>query len=147
MDPAWAFWTMTAEETLLVLSCLGIAPDSLPAEAALPLAPPHLPRGRGTDQLLCEVCLCPKQRRDTGGPLTCPVVRIQAAHGPLRDVLRLRERPAHGVGTSRAGCSRRGQRSGAASKNSAHSARSMPAGKRAAHMTGWPRWSRCAASL
>ena len=46
-----------AEETLLALSCLDIAPDSLPAGGALLLAPP---RGRGTDQLLREVRLCPK---------------------------------------------------------------------------------------
>ena len=42
--------------------------------------------------------LCPKQRQDTGGPLTCPLARIQAARGPLWDVLRWLERPALGVG-------------------------------------------------
>ena len=46
VDQAWAFWTT---ETLLALSCPDIAPDTLPAGAALPLAPLHLPRGRGTD--------------------------------------------------------------------------------------------------
>ena len=75
VDQAWAFWTTAAEETLLALSCPEFAPDTLPAGAALPLAPSHLPRGRGADQLLREVRLCPKQRRDTGGPLTCPVAR------------------------------------------------------------------------
>ena len=96
MDRTWAFWTTTAEETLLALACPDITPDTLPAGATLPLAPPHLPRGRGTDQLLREVRLCPKQRRDTGGGLTCPVARIQAAKGPLREVLRWLERPARG---------------------------------------------------
>ena len=79
VDGAWAFWTTAAEETLLALACPDISPDSLPAGATLPLAPPHLPRGRGTDHLLREVRLCPKQRRDTGGPLTCRVACIQAA--------------------------------------------------------------------
>ena len=98
VDRAWAFWTATAEEALLALACPDITPDTLPAGATLPLAPPHLPRGRGTDQLLREVCLCPKQRRDTGGALTCPVARIQAAQGPLREVSRWLERPARGRG-------------------------------------------------
>ena len=74
-----AFWTMAAEETLLALVCPDITPDSLPAGTALPLAPPNLQRGTGTDQLLQEVRLCPKQCRDTGGALTCPLARIQAA--------------------------------------------------------------------
>ena len=64
----------------------------------LPLAPPHLPHGTGTYQPLREVHLCPKQCRDTGGPLTCPLARIEAAQGPLRDVLRRLERPARAVG-------------------------------------------------
>ena len=98
VDRAWAFWTATAEETLLALACPDITPDTLPARATLALAPPHLPRGRGTDQLLREVRLCPKQRRDTGGPLTCPVARVQAAQGPLREVLRWLGRPAQGPG-------------------------------------------------
>ena len=98
MDRAWAFWTTTAEETLLALACPDITPDTLPAGATLPLAPPHLPRGRGRDQLLREVRLCPKQRRDTGGPLTCPVARVQAAVGALREVLRWLGRPAQGPG-------------------------------------------------
>ena len=51
-DRASAFWTTAAEETLLALACPDITPDSLPARAMLPLPPPHLPRGRGTDQLL-----------------------------------------------------------------------------------------------
>ena len=100
LDHSRAFWTTEAEETLLALACLDIAPDSLPARAALPPAPPHLPRGRGTQQLLGEVRVCPKQRRDTGGPLTCPLARIQAAQGPLWGVLRWLERPAHGVGAT-----------------------------------------------
>ena len=33
-----------------------------------------------------------------GGPLTCPVARVQAAQGPLREVLRWLERPAQGPG-------------------------------------------------
>ena len=49
VDRAWAFWTTAAEETLLALVCPDITPDSLPARATLPLPPPHLPRGRGTD--------------------------------------------------------------------------------------------------
>ena len=49
VDRACAFWTTTAEETLL-------------AGATLPLAPPHLPDGRGTDQLLRGMPLCPNQR-------------------------------------------------------------------------------------
>ena len=98
VDRAWAFWTTTAEEALLALACPDITPDILPAGATLPLAPPHLPRGKGTDQLLREVRLCPKERRDTGGPLTCPVARIEAAQGPLREVLRWLERPAQGPG-------------------------------------------------
>ena len=76
VDQSWAFWTKAAEVTLLPLACPDIALDSLPAGAALPLAPAHLPRGRGGDQLLREVCLCPKQRKDTGGPLTCPLAHI-----------------------------------------------------------------------
>ena len=71
VDRAWAFWTTAAAETFLAL-----APGSFPAVAAVPLAPPHRPRGRGSNQLLCEVCLCPRQRRDTGGPLTSPLARI-----------------------------------------------------------------------
>ena len=103
VDRAWAFWTTAAEETLLALACLDITPDSLPAGAALSLAPSHLPRGRGTDQLLREVRLCPKQRRDTGGPLTCPLARMQAAQGPLRNVLRWLERPTRGAGAASSG--------------------------------------------
>ena len=105
MDRSWAFWTTTAEETILAL-CPDIIPDSLPAVATLPQAPPHLPRGRGTDQLLREVRLCPKQRRDTGGPLTCPVPRIQAAEGPTlartpnAGCGRVAARAAAGVGCS-----------------------------------------------
>ena len=98
VDRACAFWTTITEEALLALACPDITPDTLPPRANLPLAPPHLPHGRGTDQLLREVRLCPKQRRDTGGPLTCPVARIQAAQGPLREVLRWLERPARGPG-------------------------------------------------
>ena len=103
VDRAWAFWTRAAEETLLALACPDITPDSLPAGATLPLAPSHLPRGRGTDQLwidqlLREVRLCPKQRRDTTGLLSCLVARIQAAQGPLRDVLRWLERPTRDGG-------------------------------------------------
>ena len=98
VERAWAFWTTAAEETLLALACPDITPDSLPVGATLPLAPPHLPRGRVTNELLREVCLYPKQRRDTGGPLTCPLGRIQAAQDPLRDVLRWLERPAQGAG-------------------------------------------------
>ena len=49
IDRAWAFCTTTAEETLLALAYPDITPDTLPAGATLPLAPPHLPRGRGTD--------------------------------------------------------------------------------------------------
>ena len=52
VDQAWAFWTTAAEETLLAMACPDITPDSLPVGANLPLAPPHLPRGRGTDQPL-----------------------------------------------------------------------------------------------
>ena len=48
------------EETLLALACTDIAPDSLPAGATFQLAPPHLPRGHGTDQVLREVCLFSK---------------------------------------------------------------------------------------
>ena len=76
VDQAWAIWATAAEETLLALSYPDIAPDSLPAGAALTLAPPHLPRGRRADQLFREVRLCPKQRRDTGGALTCPLARV-----------------------------------------------------------------------
>ena len=68
--------------------------------AAQQLAPPHLPRGMRTDQLLRDVRLCPKQRRDTGGPHTCPLARIQAAQGPLREVVRWLEGPLHGVGAT-----------------------------------------------
>ena len=82
VDQAWALWTTAAEEILLALSYPHIAPDTLSAGAALPLAPPHLP------QLLRVVRLCPKQRRDTGGLLTCPVARVEAAQGPLCEVLR-----------------------------------------------------------
>ena len=60
IDRAWAFWTTAAEENLPALACPDITPDSLPTGAALPLASPHLPRGRGTDQLLREVRLCTK---------------------------------------------------------------------------------------
>ena len=98
VDRARAFWTTAAEEALLTLACPDITPDTLPAGATLPLAPPHLPRGRGTDQLLQEGRLCPKQRRDTGGPLTYQVPRIQAAEGPLREVLPSLERPTRGPG-------------------------------------------------
>ena len=98
VDRAWAFWTTTAAETLLALAYPDVTPDSLLAGATLPLAPSHLPRGRGTDQLLREVRLRPKQRRDTGGPLSYPIARIQAAQGPLWDVLRWLERPVRGAG-------------------------------------------------
>ena len=98
VDWAWAFWTTAAEQALPAIASPDIPPDSLPARAALPLAPPHLSRGRGTDHLLCEVHLCPKQRRDTKGPLTCRVARIQAPQGPLRTVLNWLERTARGVG-------------------------------------------------
>ena len=40
----------------------------------------------------------PQIAADTGGGLTCPVARIQAAQGPLREVLRWPERPAQGMG-------------------------------------------------
>ena len=76
VDEAWAFWTTAAEGTLLAVACPDITPDSVPAGATLPVAPPHLPRGKGTDELLQEVRLYPKQRRDTEGPLTCPLARI-----------------------------------------------------------------------
>ena len=98
VDQAWAFWTTAAEETLLALSSPDIAPDTLPAGGALPLAPLHLPWGRGTDQLLLALRLCPRQRGDTGGPLTCSLARIQATQRPLQEILRWLERPAHGVG-------------------------------------------------
>ena len=39
-----------------------------------------------------------KQRRDSRGPLTCPLARIPAAQEPLREVFRWLERPAHGTG-------------------------------------------------
>ena len=100
LEHSWAFRTTAAEETLLALSCPDIAPDTLPTEAGLTLAVPHLPRGRGAHQLLCEVPVCPKQRRDTGGPLAYPPARIQAAQGPLWEVLRWLERPACGVGAA-----------------------------------------------
>ena len=74
-----------------------ITPDSLPTGNRLPLAPPHLPRGRGTHQLLRQVRLCPKRRRDARGPLTCPMARIKAAQARLRDVLRWLERPVQGA--------------------------------------------------
>ena len=60
MYRAWALWTTTAEEALLALRCPDISPDTFLAGATLPLAPPHLPRGGGTDQLLWEVRLCTK---------------------------------------------------------------------------------------
>ena len=95
VDRAWAFRTTTMEETFLALACPDITPDTLPAGATLPLAPPHLPRGRGTDQLLREVRLCPKQRRDTGGGPNLP----GGAHpGGSRASLRWLERPAQGAG-------------------------------------------------
>ena len=78
IDQAEAFWTTAAEETLLALSCVDNPSDTLPAGVALPLVPPHLPRCRGTYHLLREVRPCPKQRRDTGGPLSCPLARIKA---------------------------------------------------------------------
>ena len=80
VDRAWAFWTTTAEETLSPWPAWTSlrTPSRLGPPSRCP-PPPHLPRGRGTDQLVREVRLCPKQRRDTGGPLTCPVARIQAA--------------------------------------------------------------------
>ena len=79
---ARAFWTTGAEETLLALSCPEIVGDSLPSGPSLPLAPPHPPRGRRTDRLLLEVRLCPKQRRDTGVPLTLPGAQQAAGAGP-----------------------------------------------------------------
>ena len=84
VDQAWAFWTTGAQETLLALSCPDIAPNTLPLGAALPLAPPHLPRGKGTDRLLRDVRLCPKQRRDTGGPLTCPLGASEWPRAPSK---------------------------------------------------------------
>ena len=93
VDFVWEFWTWAAEETLLALSCPDLTPESVAADSPLPAAPSHLPRGRGTDRLLRTVRLCPKQRRSTGAPLTCPQARIQAAQGPLREVLRWLERP------------------------------------------------------
>ena len=98
VDRAWALWTTAAEETLLALACPDITPDSLPATATLPLAPPHLPRGGSADQLLREVRLCPKQRRDTRGARSCPLAHIQAAQGPLRDFLCSLEQPARDAG-------------------------------------------------
>ena len=82
----------------LQLNIIDDTPDMLPVGAVLPLAPPHLPRGRGTDRLLREVRLCLKQRWGTGVPLTCPLARIQAAQGPLSELLCWLERPARGLG-------------------------------------------------
>ena len=94
---------MAPGETLRALACPDITEDSLLAGAALPLAPPHLPWGKGTDQLPHEVHLCPKQRQDTGGPLTCPLTCMKAAQDPLGNVLRWLKRPARGVGAAPSG--------------------------------------------
>ena len=92
VDCTGGFWTWAAEETVLALSCPDPTPELVAADSPLPAAPPHLPRGRGTDRLLRTVCLCPKQRRSTRASLRCPQARI-AAQGPLREVLRCLERP------------------------------------------------------
>ena len=77
-DRALAFWTTAAEETFLALSCPDITPDSLPAGAALPLAPPPptFPRAG-------EPTNCPKQRRDTGGGGSPAPWRASADRPPL----------------------------------------------------------------
>ena len=81
IDRVWAFWTRAAEQTLLTLSCPDVTPDTPPVGAALPLAPRHLPRGKGTDRLLLEPHRCLKQRRGTEEPLTCPLARIRLSLG------------------------------------------------------------------
>ena len=68
VERTWAFWTTTAEEALLALACPDITPDTLPAGATLPLAPPHLPRGRGTDQLLGRCASAPSSGETLGSP-------------------------------------------------------------------------------
>ena len=73
MDRAWGLWTTVAEGTLLPWPTrtspltLTLTTESLPDGAMLPPPAPHLPRGRGTDQLLREVRLYAKQRRNTQG--------------------------------------------------------------------------------
>ena len=116
---AWALWTKTAEDTLLALSCLDIAPDALPAGAALPLAPPHH---------RWPSCTCSWARGLTSGSTSCAYAR--GSEGTPRNpspAPRCASRPPKGpFGASlagwsdrrmvwaprRAGCSRRGQHSG-----------------------------------
>ena len=47
--------------------------------------------------------LFPKQCRASGGPLTYPLARIQAARGPLQDIRRWLERPTHGIAATPSG--------------------------------------------
>ena len=131
VDRACAFLTTAADETLLALSCPDVTPDTLPG-AALRLNLRHLPRGKGTNELLCEVRLCPKERRDTGGPLTCPLLRFQAAQVPLWEVLRSLEWLAHGVGALPHRVQQARGHSGTASTGSVHWGRPTPASRWAA---------------
>ena len=127
-DRAWAFWTTAAEETLLALACPDITPDSLPAGATLPLVPPHLPCGRGTDQLSERCASAPSSAGTPGG-----------AGGRSLALWRASRRPRAPSGTSSAGwsgrrkararcrarCSRRGRRFAVALGGSARWAQSM----------------------
>ena len=78
VDRAWAFWTTAAEETLLTPACPDITPDSLPAGAVQPLAPPH---GERTS---CSVrCACaPSSTGTPGGRSPAPRRASRRPRGP-----------------------------------------------------------------
>ena len=52
VDQAWAFWTPAAQATLLALFCPDIAPNTLPAGAAMPHTTPTSPAHDGDEAAL-----------------------------------------------------------------------------------------------
>ena len=79
VDGMWELWTWLAEEVGLALSCPELeGPDDLRAGEPLPHAPAALHRGRGTDQMLRSVNLCPEKCTERGEPKTRMLFQILA---------------------------------------------------------------------
>ena len=94
VDAVWAYWTWAAEEASLALSDPELQPQQVDPACPLPVAPRAAPstaqRGRGTDALVRQVRMCPRQQPVTGLPETAPLARLHAAVGALRPVLNWR---------------------------------------------------------